>query len=154
MTVENFGETPYYFMARKENQDLIDKLDYAIDCMNVETPNWRSDLYNTYYGSQDSSVNLTEEEEAYLEQLKADKTVIRAAMHPDRNPYSWYEDGKAYGIVSDIFVKTAQKLGLDYEIVPVSSSQEYRELVEAGKVDVWMDVFGRLLVRCRGRGNR
>lgn len=37
-TVEEFGETPYYIMARKEDQGLIDQLDYAIDCMNVETP--------------------------------------------------------------------------------------------------------------------
>ena len=50
-TIENFGQTPYYIMARKEDQNLIDEIDYAIDCMNVETPNWRTDLYNKYeYG--------------------------------------------------------------------------------------------------------
>lgn len=47
-TIENFGQTPYYIMARKEDQNLIDEIDYAIDCMNVETPNWRTDLYNKY----------------------------------------------------------------------------------------------------------
>lgn len=44
--VENFGATPYYFMARKEDQELIDQLDSAIDHMNVDTPNWRTNLYN------------------------------------------------------------------------------------------------------------
>ena len=51
-TIEDFGETPYYFMARKEDQALIDSLDAAIDRMSIETPNWRSDMYNKYYGSQ------------------------------------------------------------------------------------------------------
>lgn len=51
-TVENFGETPYYIMTRKEDQALVDALDAAIDAMNIETPNWRTDLYNKYYGSE------------------------------------------------------------------------------------------------------
>lgn len=59
-TVENFGQTPYYLMARKEDQALIDKLDAAIDAMSIETPNWRVDLYNKYYGVQEDNINLTE----------------------------------------------------------------------------------------------
>ena len=47
--IENFGQTPYYIMARREDQDLIDQIDNAIDCMNRETPNWRAELYNNYY---------------------------------------------------------------------------------------------------------
>ena len=50
--IENFGQTPYYIMARREDQDLIDQIDNAIDCMNRETPNWRAELYNKYYGSR------------------------------------------------------------------------------------------------------
>ena len=65
-TVEEFGETPYYIMARKEDQGLIDQLDYAIDCMNVETPNWRTELYNQYYGSEGTNRDYTEEELALL----------------------------------------------------------------------------------------
>lgn len=38
-------------MARKEDKDLLDSIDAAIDAMNVETPNWRTELYNEYYGS-------------------------------------------------------------------------------------------------------
>lgn len=140
ITIENFGETPYYFMARKENQSLIDDLDRAIDEMNIETPNWRSELYNQYYGSQNSNVEFTADEEALLKKMQADGTVIRAVMRPDSDPYSWYEENQAYGIVSDLFVATAQKLGLDYEILPVSSNEEYKELISSGDVDVWMDL--------------
>ena len=139
-TIENFGETPYYFMARKENQSLINELDNAIDQMNIETPNWRSDLYNLYYGSQNSNTKFTEEEEALLKRMQEEHTVIRAVMHPDRAPYSWYENEQAHGIAADIFTATAEKLGLDYEIIPVSSHEEYKELVDSGAVDIWMDL--------------
>ncbi len=138
--VEDFGQTPYYIMARKEDQPLIDKIDAAIDRMNVETPNWRSDLYNQYYGSQESYTELTEEEQVFLEQLQESQTVIRAVMDPDKKPYSWYEDGEGKGIAADIFRETAKQLGLDYEIVPVSTREEYLEVLKNGAVDIWMDM--------------
>ena len=140
--IENFGETPYYIIARKENQDLIDQIDKAIDSMNLETPNWRSDLYNKYYGSQELNTEFTEEEQALLDQMKKDGTVVRGVMNPDNRPYSWYEDGKAYGIAADLFKATAESLGLDYEIVPVTDKEEYEELLSSGDVDVWIDMDG------------
>ena len=141
-TVENFGETPYYIMARKEDQALVDQLDAAIDAMNVETPNWRTELYNKYYGSEENNRELTEEEQALLDELKSSGTVIRGVMDPDANPYSWYEDGEAHGIAADIFRATAEKLGLAYEIVPVADKEEYLAAVTSGSVDVWMDMDG------------
>jgi len=138
--IENFGETPYYIMARKEDQSLIDKIDTAIDRMNVETPNWRTELYNKYYGEQEQNKELTSEEEALLEELKASGTVIKAVMDPDGGPYSWYEDGEARGIAADIFRATAEELGLDYEIVEVEDREQYLEALASGTIDVWMDL--------------
>ena len=138
--LETFEETPYYLMARKEDQALMDALDEAMDEMNVETPNWRSDLYNKYYGSPSKNDDLTAEEQAYLERLQANGTVLRAVMDPDGMPYSWYEDGEAHGIVADIFTETARRLGLETEIVPVATRAEYDELLRSGGVDIWLDM--------------
>ena len=139
-TIENFGQTPYYIMARKEDQDLIDQIDDAIDCMNVETPNWRTDLYNKYYGAQELNTEFTDEETALLKTLQENKTVVKGIMNPDANPYSWYEDGEAKGIAADIFKKTAEKLGLDYEILPVTDREDYLNKIESGEADVWIDM--------------
>ena len=138
--IENFGQTPYYIMARKEDQDLLDQMDNAIDRLNQETPNWRSDLYNKYYGVQSQNTEFTKEESEFLEELKAAGTVIRGVMDPDGSPYSWYEDGEACGIAADLFKATAEKLGLDYEIVAVSTREEYQKLIESKDVDIWMDL--------------
>ena len=141
-TIENFGQTPYYIMARKEDQDLIDRIDAAIDAMNIETPNWRTELYNIYYGSQDQNTELTQKEQNFLKQMQEQHVVVRAVMNPDENPYSWYEDGEAHGIVADLFKAAMNRLQLEYEIVPVASRKEYQELLASGELDVWMDLAG------------
>ena len=138
--VESFGQTAYYIMVRKEDHALVEQIDAAIDNMNVETPNWRTNLYNRYYGSKDFNTDYSEEEQAFLQELQQDGTVIRAVMDPDAAPYSWYEDGEAMGIFPDIFRATADRLGLSYEIVPVQSREEYRKMIVNGEVDVWMDM--------------
>ena len=140
--VENFGETPYYIMTRKEDQALLDSLDTAMDAMNIETPNWRTDLYNQYYGSEYQNTELTKSKEQFLKQLQNDGTVIKAVMRPSEAPYSWYEDGEARGIAADIFRRTAEELGLDYEIVPAADADDYEQIINAGTVDVWMDMTG------------
>ena len=141
-SVEEFGETPYYIMARKEDQALIDRLDDAFDLMNVELPNWRVELYNQYYGSVENDLTYTEDEQALLDELRASDAVIQAVMAPNANPYSWYEDGEAHGIAADIFKATAEKLGLRYEILPVESNEDYLMAVMSGSADIWMDMNG------------
>ena len=138
--VEDFGETPYYLMARKEDQNLIDQIDYAIDAMNRELPNWRTELYNKYYGVQEMNTEFTGSEEALLKKMQDENYVVRAVMNPDNDPYSWYENGEAHGIAADIFRKTAEKLGLKYEIVPVSTVKKYKDILESGDIDIWMDM--------------
>lgn len=138
--IENFGETPYYIMARKEDQALIGAIDAAIDSMNVEQPNWRSDLYNKYYGAQDSNMEYTDAEQALLSRMQADGVTVRGVMNPDGSPYAWYENGQAKGIAADMFRETAARLGLNSEIVPVADKKEYEALLNSGDVDVWLDL--------------
>lgn len=138
--IENFGQTPYYIIARKEDQALITELDEAFDQMNLETPNWRTELYNKYYGSQSKSTELTGEERALLKQMKENNVVVRGVMNPDANPYSWYEDGEAYGISADLFRATAAEIGLSCEIMPVSTREEYEQVLKEGNADIWIDM--------------
>ena len=68
--VEELEQTPYYLMARKENQALMDEIDYAIDIMNVDRPTWRADLFNQYYGISSKSTDYTEEEQSFLDAMR------------------------------------------------------------------------------------
>ena len=138
--IETFEETPYYLMMRKEDQRLMDQIDDAIDAMNVETPNWRTELYNEYYGSPSKNDEFSAEEDQYLASLQRGNAVIRAVMNPDGAPYSWYDGTEAHGIAADLFIETAKRLGLDYEIVPVASKAEYEKALSSGDIDIWMDI--------------
>ena len=139
-TIETFGETPYFIIARKEDQALIDAIDYAFDRMNVETPNWRTELYNRYYGSIENNLELTQEEQALLQQLVASGTPIRGLMNPQNAPYAWYENGEAYGITAEIFRATAEDLNLPFEFVPVSDKDAYAQMIAEGATDIWIDM--------------
>ncbi len=140
--VEELEQTPYYLMVRKEDQALVDALDDAINEMNVELPTWRTDLFNKYYGSSGKTTDYTEEEQNFLDEMRKNQTVIRAVMNPEQTPYSWYEDGEPKGIAVDIFKGVTADLGLDYEIIPVSTKEEYEEVINSGDVDIWMDMDG------------
>lgn len=137
--IETFGQTPYYFMARKEDQVLIDAIDEVIDKINIENPHWRTDLYAKYYRGQEENLELTEEEDVYLQKLQAEKTVIRAVANPDAAPYSWYENGKVYGIAVDLFKKTAKELDLKYQFIPAKTKAEYQKALLSGEADIWLD---------------
>ena len=141
--VEDFGQTPYYIMARQEDQALLDQIDAAIDRMNVETPNWRVDLFNEYYGSADKNCEFTAAEQALIDNMKAEGRVVRAAANPENKPYSWYEDGEMHGIAVDLFKATAANLGLKCEVIPVATMEEYRQLLASGEADVWVDLGSR-----------
>ena len=66
LTIEYFGQTAYYILARKEDQGLIDALDAAFDAMNIDNPNWRVELYNKYHGAAGHNTEFTAEESALL----------------------------------------------------------------------------------------
>lgn len=138
--IEDFGETPYYIIMRKEDQAVIDDIDAAFDAVNKENPGWRENLYNKYYGHQESNWELTEEEQKLLEQWKKEGRVICGVLDPDGAPYSWYEKGDGQGITADIFRETAKKLGLKCQIMPVETKEEYRRVISAGEADIWIDL--------------
>lgn len=138
-TIENFGETPYYIMARKEDQPLIDNIDRAIDQMNIEVPNWRSDLYTKYYGTQDLNTELTAKEIELLKKLRSENAVVKVVLSPDTAPYSYYDDGKSLGITADIFKAAAERLELDYEFIPTKTKAEYIDILTSGSANIWLN---------------
>ena len=140
LTIEDFGQTAYYILARKEDQGLIDALDAAFDAMNIDNPNWRVELYNKYHGAAGHNTKFTAEESALLAQMQQSGTTVRAAAAPDNAPYSWYADGKMQGIAVDLAQKTAEALGLTLEVVPTATYKDYNALLQSGEADLCLDL--------------
>lgn len=140
LTIEDFGQTAYYILARKEDQGLIDALDAAFDAMSIDNPNWRVELYNKYRGAAGHNTEFTAEESDLLAQMQQSGTTVRAAAAPDNAPYSWYADGKMQGIAVDLAQKTAEALGLTLEVVPTATYKDYNALLQSGEADLCLDL--------------
>ncbi len=128
-------------VAKSENRDLIDSINYSIAQMNTHDPSWRTKLFNKYYSKdEDNEIVLTAAERSYLDKLQKDGTVITVAVNPDNSPYSWSKDGSIYkGIIPAIISQISEELDLEFEIVEAKSRANYEEHISAGKVDIVAD---------------
>lgn len=121
----------------------MDRINMAISEMDLHNPNWRDTLHETYYSTDSAGeVLLNKDERAYLEELKAAGTPLKVLFNPDRPPYCYFQDGEACGILPAIFEVLAQRLGFDYEYVPVTDRMEYYALRSSGAADVILDCTG------------
>jgi len=133
--VEQFDPSPYYLMLRRNDSDLLSRINEAVGQLDVAAPNWRTELYNRYYTPDSGEdLQLSAAERAYLAAQAG--TVLRAAVCPDNAPYSYFEDGEAKGILPEIFAEIARRAGIRWEAVPCSSRSAYQSLLDTGSADL------------------
>ena len=138
--MESISASPFYVVTRRDRQDLMDQINHAIDQMDLQEPDWRTTLHNKYYSTDSGGhVMLTAHEYAYLQEVADRKTPLKVLFNPDRSPYSYWEDGKARGILPAIFEVVAERLSLPYEYVPVTTREEYYQYLDAGSEDIILD---------------
>ncbi len=138
--LDSFDEEKFYAIVRKGDEELLKKVNAAIDEMDIYESNWRTQLSDKYYKYGEAApIRFSEEEQSLIRQYKKEGKVLKAICNPNRYPYSYFEDGQAKGIVPDIFAQIMQKSGLEYEVVETSTRQEYREVIASGAVDIVMD---------------
>ncbi len=141
--LDSFSASPFYICTRKDRSDLMERINAAINEMDLHDPNWRESLHETYYGTdKDGSIILNAGERAYLEEHQASGKPLRLLFNPDRAPYCYFRDGQAQGILPALFDILAQRLGLSYEFIPVADRNEYYALRAEGTADVVLDFTG------------
>ncbi len=134
-------ETDYFYaITRKDDQELLEEINYAIGQMNINDGDWANTLYYKYYGSSNFSSNdFTQRELDYIQAVASGEKKITAVSMIDRRPYSYVEDGKFKGILPEFFDSLMQNAGLPYEMVVPENQEEYNRLKENGGVDVVID---------------
>ncbi len=141
--LESFDASPFYVCTRKDRPDLMARIDTAINEMDLHDPNWRATLHEIYYATaQDGSVILNAGERAFLEEHRASGVPLKLLINPDRKPYCYFRDGQAQGILPALFELLAERLGLNYEYIPVRDRREYYALRASGAADVVLDFAG------------
>ena len=136
--IEQFDPAPFYMMMRKDDLRLHEQVDNALRQLDVYSPNWRTELFSRYYAPDNgSNLLLSAEERSFLARNRL--RVFRAAVNPDNAPYSYLRDGKATGIIPEIFAEIAGRAGVRYEIVRAATSGEYKKLLRSGSLDLVID---------------
>ena len=141
--IESFDSSPFYICVRKDRQELMSRINAAINEMDLHDPNWREILHETYYATDLSgSVIMNAGERTFLDELQSSGKSLRVLINPDRKPYCYFKDGEAEGILPEIFEELAERLGLKYEYVQVGSREEYYDIRSKGNVDIVLDFAG------------
>ncbi len=141
--LESFDASPFYICVRKDRAELMDRINAAINEMDLHEPNWRDILHDTYYATDlGGSIIMSAGERDFLEKTRASGKPLRLLFNPERVPYCYFQDGEARGILPAIFDIMAQRLGLSYEFIPVKDRDEYYSLRTAGEADVVLDFTG------------
>lgn len=138
--IDSFDQEKFYAIVRKGDEELLTKVNAAIDEMDIYESNWRAQLGDKYYNyGEAAAMRFSEEEQSLIRQYQKEGKVLKAICNPDRYPYSYFEEGQAKGIVPDIFAQIMGKSGLKYEIIETSTRQEYQDVIASGAVDIVMD---------------
>ena len=138
--VVQFSPENFYVAVRKEDTELLDEINYAIEQMDINETNWRNDLYNKNYTDDSvSELSFTPREKKYIADVRAGKKTITAAAQPDRDPYSYVQDGELIGIIPDYFAHLMDMAGLPYTVMIPKDREEYEEWGYQNAVDVLMD---------------
>ena len=139
-TLDTIETAYFYAIVRKEDTDLLEEINYAIDQMNINEGDWTNILYYKYYGSvPPSELNFSQRELAYIEDVAAGRKQITVTSMGDRKPYSYVEDGELKGILPDYFAGLMELAGLSYETVVPENRAEYYALAETDGVDAVID---------------
>ncbi len=141
--LESFDASPFYICTRKDAGELMDRINAAINEMDLHDPNWRDILHEEYYSTDESgSIVMNAGEREYTQKLRESGKPLRLLVNPAQAPYSYFKDGKAQGILPAIFEALAKRLDLNYEYIAVKNQDEYYALRSQGNADIVLDFTG------------
>lgn len=141
--LESFDASPFYVCVRKDKPELMNRINTAINEMDLHDPSWRNSMHDTYYSTDlTDSIIINTKEREFLKSLKESGKKLSVLVNPSQAPYSYFENGKAKGILPEIFEYLADQLSLSYEYITVKNDDEYYDRRSKDDVDVVLDFSG------------
>lgn len=142
--LDSFATHEFYVIVRKDDTELLEKVDYAIDQLNAAEGDWQGELENKYYSHYSSKqLHFTPRENELIKRYSegGEKLIVSACL--DKKPYAYEENGEAKGILFDYFKRLADYVGVEYEIIMPSNREEYMAWCDENRMDISLD--GRFL---------
>ena len=152
--VARFALEEFYVIVRKEDTGLLEEINRGIEQMDQNEGDWRNKLYYKYTtNNSDSVLSFTQEEQDYIRAVQCGEKTITASAQPDRDPYSYVENGELVGIIPEYFAHLMEMAGLPYSVMVAEDREQYYDWAIGNAVDVYMDISTeRSAVLEEGRG--
>ena len=130
--IAEFAPSPYYVMVQKGDTDLLREVNYALEQIGIDNPNFALSMYQKYYRvSGSTGFAFTDAERRYLE----DHRTVKLVLPPDTAPMVYESNGICCGIVPDILRKLGKLAGLDVSISATKTFDEFSLAMEDPTVD-------------------
>lgn len=133
--VSCFKPDPIYFVTGKQNTELMEELNDALEQIQTLNVNYHGELYSKYYTMYETgSLAYTREEAEYI----ATHPVLKMNYNRTWEPicFEAEETGECSGVVADIMEKLEEETGFTFEYVPTTNSEEIEGMLRGGELDL------------------
>lgn len=140
--LDEFDSQPFYIIVKKGNTQLLNQVNSALNQLEVDDPQYQTELRNEYYSTKEGGqVYLSREEQDFVDKCNDDGTVFTAVMNPDRQPATYVEDGRFNGYLYDIANEILSRTGVRVNFIVPESREEYWDIVNSGQADIVCDLW-------------
>ncbi|WP_252198015.1 transporter substrate-binding domain-containing protein [Clostridium sp. MCC353] len=133
--VAYFEAQPHYLVTQPDNKELLEKLNWAMERIQLSDPHFSEEVYKRYF--DDTGVEnllLTEEEKSYIQQKGTVTVAVPEYFHP---LYCiGYEDGDHVGLIPELLEKITARYGIQFSYILADSYAHTQQLVIEGKADM------------------
>ena len=131
-----YAETKSYICVRKDADDILHELNYALEQIELNNPDFYSNLKRKYFFRTTTNASLSAEELAWVNEHK----VLRIGYLEDYMPFcSTDENGNVTGVITDITdswlkeMAIGDSLSIEYHVYP--GHDELIEGLNRGEID-------------------
>lgn len=134
--VAELYDADVYLAVKKGNETLKEQIINSINRMHASEP-WLENILNIKYFLSGEPLILTDDELNFLNQRR----VIRAVASSFQEPFSYFQNGRHKGLLSDITKIFEHDLGIKFEIIESENITDMFEMIANGQADVVIDLY-------------
>lgn len=118
--IDRFSPLPVYYISSNDNTDLLDKLYEAMCAVELNNPDFKTELMGKYF-PYFSNTQFTHSELNYIKEMP----VISIGYWPNGSPFTYTDEktGELKGITRDILDRISQISGLKFQYVALPSTE-------------------------------
>ena len=133
-----FDRQNYRLSVRADNQELLNRLNWAMDQLLLDQSDIRDQLKRKYFLKEGFPLLLSRDEKNFL----AEKKKLRTAVLLQEKPRVYRdESGNLTGLMPEIINRISEDLNIEIEIVDTNSYEKSRDLIQSGEIDFIVDAI-------------